>query len=120
MFCSIGPCHKCSDSAMMDFVVLWSMMFVAIGGANFIGYTFFAWLFGKSGEELTLRLRRESFRKYLQLEMAYFDDAFNSTGALTARLSSDAAKVQGAIGGNLGATVQDRMSARLFRMSQAI
>ena len=97
---------QCKGSAMMDFVVFWSMMFVVIGGANFFGYTFFAWLFGKSGEELTLRLRRESFRKYLQLEMAYFDDAFNSTGALTARLSSDAAKVQGAIGGNLGAMLQ--------------
>ena len=98
--------YQCSGDAMLELVVFWSMMFVALGVATFLGSTFFAWLFGVSGERLTLRLRRESFRKYLQLEMAYFDEVFNSTGALTSRLYSDAAKVQGAIGGNLGSMVQ--------------
>ena len=97
---------QCSGDALLEFVVFWSLMFVALGVANFFGCTFFAWLFGVSGESLTLRLRRESFRKYLQLEIAYFDEAFNSTGALTSRLFSDAAKVQGAIGGNLGSILQ--------------
>ena len=78
----------------METIVFWSLMFVAIGAADFIGFTAYAFLFGKAGEELTMRLRYQSFKKYLQLEMGYFDDAFNSTGTLTARLASDASKVQ--------------------------
>jgi len=97
----------CQESLMMDVVVFWSLIFVAIGGADFVGFTLYAWAFGVAGENLTLRLRAESFRKYLQLEMAYFDEAFNSTGSLTSRLASDAAKVQGAIGARLGMMVQN-------------
>ena len=78
----------------MNTIVFWSLMFVAIGAADFVGFTAYAFLFGKAGEELTMRLRYQSFKKYLQLEMGDFDDAFNSTGTLTARLASDASKVQ--------------------------
>ena len=84
----------CSEDELMKTIVFWSLMFVAIGAADFIGFTAYAFLFGKAGEELTMRLRYQSFKKYLQLEMGYFDDAFNSTGTLTARLASDASKVQ--------------------------
>ena len=41
-------------------------MFVAIGGANLIGFPSFAWLFGKSGEELTNRLRKVLFSDVLK------------------------------------------------------
>ena len=84
----------CDEGALMNTIIFWSLMFVAIGAADFIGFTAYAFLFGKAGEELTMRLRYQSFKKYLQLEMGYFDDAFNSTGTLTARLASDASKVQ--------------------------
>ena len=42
----------------------------------------------------------------LRQEMGWFDDKFNSTGALTTRLSSDAAQVQGATGSRLGVLFQ--------------
>ena len=42
----------------------------------------------------------------LHQEMGWFDDKFNSTGALTTRLASDAAQVQGATGSRLGTLCQ--------------
>lgn len=37
------------------------------------------------------------FENYLQQELAYFDDKNNSVGAIGARLSGDAAAVEGVI-----------------------
>ena len=42
----------------------------------------------------------------LRQEMGWFDDKFNSTGALTTRLAGDAAQVQGATGSRLGTLCQ--------------
>ena len=68
------------------------------GASTFFCYCGSFTSFGLSGERLTTRLRKESFKKLLQLEMAFFDDPLNSTGALAMRLSTDASKVQGATG----------------------
>ena len=78
----------------MDELSFWALMFVAIGVANFLGNVGALTLFGKSGEELTRRLRSRAFKTYLKLEMSYFDDPLNSTGALTNRLATDASRVQ--------------------------
>jgi len=64
-------------------------------------------MFGLSGELLTTRLRKKSFAKLLRLDMSYFDDNLNSTGNLTARLASDAGKVQGATGRKIGEGVMN-------------
>lgn len=52
-------------------------------------------MYGVAGEYLTERLRKSMFSKILEQEIAYFDDKNNSTGALCARLSGEAAAVQG-------------------------
>ena len=62
--------------------------------------------FAKSGEELTARLRLKGFHAMLRQEMGYYDDQFNSTGALTTRLATDASRVQGAAGLRLGVALQ--------------
>ena len=85
----------CSENELMDEIIFYSCMFIVIGVADLILHGGTAFLFGLSGEKLTMRLRRESFKKYLNLEMAYFDSPFNSTGALTARLATDASKGTG-------------------------
>lgn len=54
-----------------------------------------SFMFAISGESLTMRLRKEAFEAMLRQEMGWFDEERNSTGALCARLSSDAAKIQG-------------------------
>ena len=82
-------------------------MFLVLGGALFIGFIMMSWMFGLSGEKLTTRLRKKSFAKLLRLEMSYFDDNLNSTGNLTARLASDAGKVQGATGRKIGEGVMN-------------
>lgn len=52
-------------------------------------------MFGIAGERLTMRLRKMAFAAMLQQEIGWFDLPENSTGALCARLSTDAANVQG-------------------------
>lgn len=86
-------------------VVFWSCMFVVLGLSQLVGYFFTHWLFGISGEKMTTRLRKQSFAKLLRLDMGYFDEPMNSTGALTARLASDAGKVQGATGRKISQTL---------------
>ena len=49
----------------------------------------------------------------LRQEMGWFDDKFNSTGALTTRLASDAAQVQGATGSRLGVLIEVTFSLLL-------
>ena len=72
--------------------------------------TFF---FTLAGEYLTARLREWTFKAMLRQEMGWFDDKFNSTGALTTRLASDAAQVQGATGSRLGVLIQVAFSLLL-------
>ena len=62
--------------------------------------------FTLAGEYLTARLREWTFKAMLRQEMGWFDNKFNSTGALTTRLASDAAQVQGATGSRLGVLFQ--------------
>ena len=52
-------------------------------------------MFSVAGERLTLRMRRLAFEAMLRQEIGWFDDPRNSTGALCARLSADAAAIQG-------------------------
>lgn len=51
--------------------------------------------FTVSGEILTARLRSWSFKAMMQQEIGWYDDERNTTDALTIRLASDAARVQG-------------------------
>lgn len=50
--------------------------------------------FSKSGEALTMRMRKLTFSAMLRQEMSYFDHQTNSVGALVTRLSSDAAALK--------------------------
>ena len=76
----------------MNTIIFWSFMFVAIGAADFFGFTAYAFLFGKAGEELTMRLRYQSFKKY--------------TGYVLSLLVTHKL-FQGAIGARLGTMVQN-------------
>uniref|UniRef100_A0A8C1GEF7 ATP-binding cassette, sub-family B (MDR/TAP), member 11a n=1 Tax=Cyprinus carpio TaxID=7962 RepID=A0A8C1GEF7_CYPCA len=61
--------------------------------------------FAKSGELLTRRLRKVGFQAMLKQEIGWFDNPFNSPGALTTRLATDASMVQGATGSQIGMIV---------------
>ncbi|XP_040289642.1 ATP-dependent translocase ABCB1-like [Bufo bufo] len=59
-------------------------------------------MFGKSGENLTMRLKSLSFKALLRQDMAYFDDKQNAVGALLARLTIDTSQIKGLTGNRLG------------------
>ncbi len=82
------------DSARDD-SVLYAILFVGVGVV--VGTAMFLQIlmFTVAGEHLTLRMRKMAFRAMLGQEMGWFDQPANSTGALCARLSADAAAIQG-------------------------
>jgi ATP-binding cassette subfamily B (MDR/TAP) protein 1 len=51
---------------------------------------------------LTQRIRAKAFAHFLRQEVAYFDRSENSSGAISARLSSDAFAIQQMTGTRLG------------------
>jgi ABC-type multidrug transport system fused ATPase/permease subunit len=53
------------------------------------------YFFAIAGEKLTKRVRGNMFRAMLSQEMAWFDRKDNGVGALCAKLSGEAASVQG-------------------------
>ncbi|KAM4736476.1 ATP-dependent translocase ABCB1 isoform 1-T2 [Anableps anableps] len=84
-----------------------SLMFVAIGVVCFFTMFLQGFCFGKSGEILTLKLRLGAFKAMLRQDLGWFDSHKNSVGALTTRLATDAAQVQGASGVRLATFAQN-------------
>ncbi|XP_026849432.1 multidrug resistance protein homolog 65 [Drosophila persimilis] len=64
------------------------------------------YLFNYAGIWLTTRMRAMTFKAMVSQEVGWFDDEDNSVGALSARLSGEAAGVQGAIGYPLSGMIQ--------------
>ncbi|CAF1188857.1 unnamed protein product [Adineta steineri] len=62
--------------------------------------------FGKSGEELTARMRRLTFTALLRQEMSYYDMKENSINILSTRLASDTAAIKGLTGLHIGIIMQ--------------
>lgn len=81
----------------------WILAFLGVGVGAFIGNILHLGALGVSGERLTRKLRTMSFRALLRAEIGYFDKSENSVGALTTRLSREAALVKGVTGDTLGA-----------------
>ncbi|XP_009280328.2 PREDICTED: ATP-binding cassette sub-family B member 5 [Aptenodytes forsteri] len=79
-----------------------SLMFLLLGVITLAAYIIQGFMFGKSGEILTMRLRSLSFRALLQQEVGWYDDQKNAVGVLLTRLATDASQVKGATGSRLG------------------
>ncbi|XP_069816579.1 ATP-binding cassette sub-family B member 5 isoform X2 [Dendropsophus ebraccatus] len=86
---------------------LYCIMFVIIGVVSFFTYFLQGFMFGRSGEVLTMRLRHMAFKAMLRQEISWFDDKNNNTGALTTRLSTEASQIQTATGSRLGLLAQN-------------
>ncbi|XP_074538680.1 ATP-dependent translocase ABCB1 [Halichoeres trimaculatus] len=84
-----------------------SLMFVAIGGISFVTMFLQGFCFGKSGEILTQKLRLKAFTSMMRQDLGWYDDPKNSVGALTTRLATDAAQVQGATGARMATVTQN-------------
>uniref|UniRef100_A0A0D6QVL6 Uncharacterized protein n=1 Tax=Araucaria cunninghamii TaxID=56994 RepID=A0A0D6QVL6_ARACU len=85
----------------------WPLMYVVLAIANFIISPTQAFCFGLAGARLVRRLRLATFEKVLYQEIGWFDEAENSSGAISTRLSTDAATVNGMMGETISLLVQN-------------
>ncbi|WVZ12255.1 hypothetical protein V8G54_016785 [Vigna mungo] len=90
---------------------LWALLFVALGLVSFIMMPCRFYLFGVAGGKLIKRIRKMCFEKVVHMEVSWFDKAEHSSGAIGARLSSDAAAVRALVGDALGLLVQNLATA---------
>ncbi|XP_072431434.1 ATP-dependent translocase ABCB1 isoform X1 [Chiloscyllium punctatum] len=81
---------------------MFSLIFLALGAIFFLSYSIQGYMFGKSGEILTMRLRGLSFKAMLHQDISWFDDHKNAVGVLITHLATDASQVKGATGIRLG------------------
>ncbi|CAO2192684.1 unnamed protein product [Urochloa humidicola] len=85
----------------------WSSMFLVFGAVYFLSLPISSYLFSIAGCRLIRRIRLMTFEKVVNMEIEWFDHPENSSGAIGARLSADAAKVRGLVGDALQLVVQN-------------
>ncbi|KAK7388088.1 hypothetical protein VNO78_22893 [Psophocarpus tetragonolobus] len=89
----------------------WALIFVALAVGAFICLPLRSYFFAVAGSKLIKRIRLMCFEKIIHMEIGWFDKAENSSGALGARLSTDAAAIRTLVGDALGLLVQDIATA---------
>ncbi|KAJ8498307.1 hypothetical protein OPV22_008859 [Ensete ventricosum] len=85
----------------------WSLLFLVFGGVAFFALPARSYFFGVAGSKLIRRIRLMTFQKVVNMEIEWFDDPENSSGAIAARLSADAATVRSLVGDALGLIVEN-------------
>ncbi|KAM0951265.1 putative ABC-type xenobiotic transporter [Dioscorea sansibarensis] len=85
----------------------WSAMFVATGVVYLLALPTRSYFFAVAGAKLIRRIRLMTFEKLVHMEIAWFDDPVNSSAAIGARLSADAAAVRCLVGDALALLVQN-------------
>ncbi|KAJ1403008.1 P-loop containing nucleoside triphosphate hydrolase [Sesbania bispinosa] len=85
----------------------WALIFVALSVACFVFHPLRSYFFAVAGSKLIKRIRLLCFEKITHMEVGWFDKAEHSSGALGARLSTDAASIRTLVGDALGLLVQD-------------
>ncbi len=102
---AIGALAETDEVKLTRNSFLVAMYFLALAGGSFFTYfiqTYFyllknRYFFNSIGEILAEAFRKGLFEKYLNLDMAYYDDPEHTPGAMLTRLSSDTTKINGVI-----------------------
>ncbi|KAH7281440.1 hypothetical protein KP509_36G047800 [Ceratopteris richardii] len=76
----------------------YSLVFTALAVACFLTNTLNHYNFAKMGERLTKRVRERMLANILRFEIGWFDSPQNTTGAICARLASEANMVRALVG----------------------
>ncbi|KAG6416716.1 hypothetical protein SASPL_124152 [Salvia splendens] len=87
--------------------IFWGLMMVVLGLTTLLALPVQNYFFGVAGGKLIQRIRSMSFKKVVHQEISWFDDPANSSGAIGARLSGDAATVRSLVGDALGLIAQN-------------
>ncbi|XP_031490563.1 ABC transporter B family member 11-like [Nymphaea colorata] len=85
----------------------WALMFVGLGLLAQIVSPTQMYLFAVAGGKLVRRVRALTFEHVVHQEMSWFDEPINSSGAIGARLSADAATLRSLVGDALSLVVQN-------------
>ncbi|XP_072958940.1 ABC transporter B family member 11-like [Typha angustifolia] len=96
------PPHKLKKDSKF-----WSSMFLVFGVVSLLAIPASSYFFAVAGSKLIRRIRLMTFEKVVNMEVEWFDDPDNSSGAIGARLSADAAKVRSLVGDALSLVVQN-------------
>ncbi|XP_013162197.1 PREDICTED: multidrug resistance protein homolog 49-like [Papilio xuthus] len=88
----------------------YSGMFVVVAAVAGVSMFLQSATFTHAGLKMTTRLRHQYFSAILRQEIGFFDKEKNTVGAMCARLSGDAAEVQGATGLRIGLILQGTSS----------
>jgi ATP-binding cassette subfamily B (MDR/TAP) protein 1 len=88
----------------------WAIIFMLLGVASMVVFPAQTIFFSIAGCKLVQRIRSMCFEKVVRMEVGWFDETENSSGAIGARLSADAATVRGLVGDALAQTVQNLAS----------
>jgi ATP-binding cassette subfamily B (MDR/TAP) protein 1 len=79
-----------------------ALMFFVLALVNLVGYFLIGVAYNTLGQTLTHRYRREMVERIIHFDQDFFDRPENSSGALTAKLSSVPSAVQELMSANLG------------------
>ncbi|KAL5839191.1 hypothetical protein ACOSQ3_011895 [Xanthoceras sorbifolium] len=85
----------------------WSLVFVGLGVATLIAIPCQNYFFAVAGGKLIERIRSLTFEKVVHQQISWFDDPANSSGAVGARLSTDASTIRSIVGDALALIVQN-------------
>ncbi|KAL2475097.1 ABC transporter B family member 9 [Abeliophyllum distichum] len=96
------PAHKLREDSRF-----WGLMLVVLGICTLVVVPVQNSFFGIAGGKLIQRIRCLSFKKVVHQEISWFDNPCNSSGAIGARLSTDASTVRSLVGDALALIVQN-------------
>ncbi|ONI27765.1 hypothetical protein PRUPE_1G103900 [Prunus persica] len=89
----------------------WALIFIVLGVVTFIAVPARQYFFAVAGCKLIKRVRSMCYEKVVYMEVSWFDDTEHSSGAIGARLSTDAASLRGVVGDALGLLVENSATA---------
>ncbi|XP_059632050.1 ABC transporter B family member 11-like [Cornus florida] len=89
----------------------WAYMFLILGMAAFFSIPLRIYSFAVAGCKLIKRIRLMCFEKVVHMDISWFDEADHSSGAIGARLSSDATFVRSLVGDTLSLIIQNVATA---------
>ncbi|XVF72837.1 hypothetical protein PTKIN_Ptkin12aG0152700 [Pterospermum kingtungense] len=100
------PPHELRDDSRF-----WALIFMALGLASLLACPARTYFFSVAGCKLIQRVRSMCFEKVVHMEVGWFDEPENSSGAIGARLSADAATIRALVGDALAQMVSNLASA---------
>ncbi|KAK7853008.1 ABC transporter B family member 9 [Quercus suber] len=85
----------------------WALVYVGLGCASLIALPGQSYFFGVAGGKLIERIRSLTFEKVVHQQISWFDEPAHSSGAVSARLSTDASTIRSLLGDALALIVQN-------------